>query len=66
MGLYRRKGSKKELVEIVTRVQNGEWEAYEQIVQRFQDMAVGYSYAILGDLAAAEDVAQEALSGGWR
>lgn len=51
----------KELADFVTRVQNGEWEAYEQIVQRFQDMAVGYSYSILGDLAAAEDVAQEAF-----
>ena len=35
--------------------------AYEQIVRRFQDMAVGYAYALLGDWQQAEDVAQEAF-----
>ncbi|HET9221902.1 MAG TPA: RNA polymerase sigma factor, partial [Roseiflexaceae bacterium] len=35
--------------------------AYEQLVRRFQDMAVGYAYAVLGDWHLAEDVAQEAF-----
>ena len=50
-----------ELTDHVRRVQNGEWEAFEYIVQCFQDMAVGYSYSILGDRQIAEDAAQEAF-----
>jgi len=42
-------------------VQNGEWEAFGDIIQRFQDMAVGYSYSMLGDRQMAEDAAQEAF-----
>lgn len=45
----------------VKRAQQGESDAFEIIVRRFQDMAVGYSYALLGDLALAEDAAQEAF-----
>ena len=51
----------KELANIIRRVQVGETEAYRLIVHRFQDMAVGYSYAILGDFGLAEDAAQEAF-----
>ena len=50
-----------ELKTLVTRVRSGDWEAYEPIVQRFQDMAVGYGYSILGDMQLAEDAAQEAF-----
>jgi RNA polymerase sigma factor (sigma-70 family) len=39
----------------------GDSEAYEPIVRRFQDMAVGYGYARLGDVQLAEDAAQEAF-----
>ncbi len=31
-----------ELRTLVTRAQSGDWRAFEPIVQRFQDMAVGY------------------------
>ncbi|MBX3014435.1 MAG: sigma-70 family RNA polymerase sigma factor [Caldilineaceae bacterium] len=51
----------KELAESIVRIQHGETEEYAVIVARFQDMAVGYAYAALGDLALAEDVAQEAF-----
>lgn len=50
-----------ELKSLINRVQAGELEAYGAIVQRFQDMAVGYAYSILGDFHLAEDAAQEAF-----
>ena len=31
------------------------------LVERFQDMAVGYAYSVLGDFHLAEDAAQEAF-----
>ena len=36
-------------------------DAYAEIVRRFQDMAAGYAYALLGDFHFAEDAAQEAF-----
>jgi RNA polymerase sigma factor (sigma-70 family) len=50
-----------ELEELLPRAQNGDLEAYGQIVHRFQDMAVGYARSILRDAHLAEDVAQEAF-----
>ena len=41
-------------------------DAYEIIVRRFQDMAVGYGYSILGDFHLAEDAAQEAFLEAYR
>ncbi len=49
------------LTTLVTRAQNGELDAYGTIVRRFQDMAVGYAYTMLGDSHLAEDAAQEAF-----
>ncbi len=43
------------------RAQSGDRAAYGEIVRRFQDMAVGYAYAVLGDFHLAEDAAQEAF-----
>ncbi|MDQ3701290.1 MAG: GNAT family N-acetyltransferase [Chloroflexota bacterium] len=40
--------------------------AYEALVVRFQDMAVGYAYARLGDLHLAQDAAQEAFWQAYR
>lgn len=51
----------KELRVLVTQAKMGDHRAYETIVRRFQDMAVGYSYTLLGDMGLAEDVAQEAF-----
>jgi RNA polymerase sigma factor (sigma-70 family) len=50
-----------ELTALVARARRGEHAAYGVIVRRFQDMAVGYGYAVLGDLQLAEDAAQEAF-----
>jgi RNA polymerase sigma factor (sigma-70 family) len=49
------------LENIILRAQAGDRAAYEQLVRRFQDMAVGYAYAVLEDWHLAEDVAQEAF-----
>src|SRR5688572_6510759 len=46
---------------MVVLAQKGDSSAYEHLVKRFQDMAVGYGYALLGDWQSAQDVAQEAF-----
>jgi RNA polymerase sigma factor (sigma-70 family) len=51
----------KELRVLVIQAKMGDHHAYETIVRRFQDMAVGYGYTLLGDIDLAEDVAQEAF-----
>jgi RNA polymerase sigma factor (sigma-70 family) len=55
------KNNQEQLETIVRQAQAGETEAYSLLVRRFQDMAVGYSYSILGDFSLAEDAAQEAF-----
>lgn len=51
------------LKSLVISARSGDLEAFERIVQRFQDMAYGYAYSILGDFHLAEDAAQEAFIG---
>src|SRR3712207_6550783 len=51
-----------ELCVLIRQAQQGDVDAYEQIVRRFQNMAVAYGYATLGDFHLAEDAAQEALT----
>jgi RNA polymerase sigma factor (sigma-70 family) len=46
---------------IVQRAQSGDLQAFTDLVQRFQDMAVGYAFSVLGDFHRAEDAAQEAF-----
>jgi RNA polymerase sigma factor (sigma-70 family) len=50
-----------DLTTLIRQIQHGDTAAYEPIVRRFQDMAVGYGYARLGDAQLAEDAAQEAF-----
>jgi RNA polymerase sigma factor (sigma-70 family) len=50
-----------ELTQLVIQSQAGDLNAYSKIVRNFQDMAVGYSYSILGSFQLAEDAAQEAF-----
>jgi RNA polymerase sigma factor (sigma-70 family) len=50
---------------LVNKTVNGDLSAYGEIVHRFQDMAVGYSYSLLGDFHLAEDAAQEAFIGAY-
>jgi RNA polymerase sigma factor (sigma-70 family) len=55
-----------ELRTLVIRAQSGDLETFGRIVRRFQDMACGYAYAILGDFHLAEDAAQEAFIQAYR
>src|SRR6267143_7274448 len=41
-------------------------EAFAELVIRFQDMAFGCAYAVLGDAYLAEDVAQDAFVVAWQ
>jgi DNA-directed RNA polymerase specialized sigma24 family protein len=50
-----------ELTAIIERARAGDTAVFGHIVARFQDMAVGYSYALLGDFHLAQDAAQEAF-----
>ena len=43
------------------RAKSGDLDGFTVLVERFQDMAVGYSYSMLGDFHLAEDAAQEAF-----
>ena len=50
-----------ELKSLVVQAQSGDLEAYNQIVSRFQDVAVAFGCSCLGDRGLAEDAAQEAF-----
>jgi len=54
------------LESLIERVRCGEDQAYAAVVARFQDMAVGYAYALLGNFQSAEDAAQEAFFEAYR
>ena len=49
------------LKEALEQAKAGDVDGFAVLVERFQDMAVGYSYSILGDFHLAEDAAQEAF-----
>jgi len=67
VGLYIRRSSEnrkidvEELTILVERAQYGDLDAYRLLAHRFQDMAMGYAHALLGDFHLAEDAAQEAF-----
>lgn len=44
---------------LIVAARKGDNEAYEVVVRRFQDMAVGYAYGLLGDWQEAEDASQD-------
>ena len=50
-----------DLKSLLHNAQTGDPCAYDATVQRFQDMAVGYAYSIIGNFHSAEDAAQEAF-----
>ena len=50
-----------ELSILIEETRRGKLDAYDRLVRRFQDMAVGYAYSQLGDFHLAEDAAQEAF-----
>ena len=49
------------LREALEQAKAGDVDGFAVLVERFQDMAVGYSYSILGDFHLAEDAVQEAF-----
>ncbi|MCX5759684.1 MAG: sigma-70 family RNA polymerase sigma factor [Candidatus Hydrogenedentes bacterium] len=49
------------LEELVERSRGDDLDAFAELVRRFQDMAHGYAYSILGDFHLAQDAAQEAF-----
>ncbi len=49
------------LESLVGDAQRDDPEAFASIVERFQDMAVGYAYSKLRDMEVAEEIAQEAF-----
>ena len=51
---------------LIKAAQAHDLEAYGQLVRRFQDMAYGFTYSILGDFHLAEDAAQEAFVEAFR
>jgi len=51
---------------LVSAASDGDCRSFDLIVRRFQDMAVGYAYAILGDFQRAEDAAQESFLEAYR
>jgi RNA polymerase sigma factor (sigma-70 family) len=50
----------KELSELVEAAQSGDGEAYDALIQRFQQMAYATAYRYLGDYHRVQDVVQEA------
>ncbi len=54
-----------ELSGLIKAARQGDSDAFEEVLRRFQDMAVGYAYALLGDWQEAEDAAQEAFIAAW-
>lgn len=55
-----------EIGSLVERARGGELSAFDELVRRFQDMAVGYAYSLLGELPLAQDAAQEAFLAAYR
>ncbi|HJU90266.1 MAG TPA: sigma-70 family RNA polymerase sigma factor [Gemmatimonadaceae bacterium] len=54
------------LNELVRAAAAGDATAFAALVARFQDMAVGYAYVLLGDMVDAEDAAQDAFIDAYR
>src|SRR5260370_16245225 len=50
----------KELSELVEAAQSGDGEAFDALIQRFQQMAYATAYRYLGDHHRVQDVVQEA------
>lgn len=46
---------------LVNRAKDNDPAAFTELVQRFQDMATGYAFSLLGDFHLAQDAAQEAF-----
>jgi len=54
------------IAQLVTDAQAGSADAFGELVRRYQGMAFGYAYALLGDFHLAQDAAQEAMLHAYR
>lgn len=54
------------LTQLVDGTRSGDLEAFGRLVRRFQQMAYGCAFSVLGDFHLAEDVAQEAFLEAYR
>ncbi len=52
--------------DLLARCLHGERDAFGQLVSRYQGLICAQAYAICGDFARSEDVAQEAFISAWR
>lgn len=59
-------GRPEEETELFARAQRGNVDAYEEIVQRYQEIAFRTAYAITGSAAEAEEAAQDAFVKAFR
>ena len=55
-----------ETKELVLKAQKGDIDAFCNLIKRFQDMAYGYGFSLLGDFHLAQDAAQEAFVDAYR
>lgn len=55
-----------QLIRLVRQAQSGKVVAFDRLVRRWQDRAVGYAYRLLWNRADAEDAAQDAFVQFWR
>ena len=53
-------------VALMMRVKHGDHEAFEQLVERYQDVAVGTVAKMLGNPSNAQDIAQQAFVRLWK
>ncbi len=51
---------------LLAQARDGEASAYSELLTRYRDRIAGYAYRLIGDSAAAEDVAQESFLRLWR
>jgi RNA polymerase sigma factor (sigma-70 family) len=67
MGLFPDMPLNQSFLPLIQRAQEGDPFAFDLLVRRFQDMAVGYALSLLGDdRTSAEDAAQEAFLEAYR
>ena len=59
-------GRPKDDSELITRAQRGDSAAYEEIVQRYQQIAFRTAYVVIGSAADAEDATQEGFVKAFR
>lgn len=50
---------------LISRAAGGDLAAFTELVERYQEMAFGYAFSILGDFHLAQDAAQQAFIAGY-